>query len=127
MEFKMLTLPDIQNAPEILIYFSIETLGDFLNVMRRAKRHGDVKSDDCKVDEQNAYHDQKQLVEVLKQRGFAVDDHEQYMKWYRWWNHWHRRTLNDDQWNELNRIIEWDGTQTEETFRDWRPAGNWQD
>lgn len=129
MNFKMLKLEgDPTKLPEILIYFFIESLGDFLWTMKRAVQKFDAKPEDLSEDCQNAYHDQQQLVELIKTRpGLNFANHDEYMLWYRWWNHWHKRELTEEQWRELNNLIKWDGTQTEEQFAAWRPTGNWKE
>jgi hypothetical protein len=109
----------------------IESLGDFIFCIHRARTRpsgGDPElfSQGVQDDVDNARADQQALVDFLKQReGFDVADHAEYMLWYRWWNNWHKRELSDARWNELNRFLNWDGSQTEETFVDWRPEGDW--
>lgn len=131
MAFRILKVNDVQNAPEIIIYFLIEGLGDFIHCIHRARTRpsgGDAGLFTQKVqdDVENARADQIALVEILKQREeLAFKDHEEYMQWYRWWNRWHKRDLTDEQWNALDRLLKWEGWQTEETFSEWRPQGDW--
>lgn len=126
MDLKLLTAKNVEAAPEILIYFMIQSLGDFIFAMRRAVTHYGAKETDLLTDVANAHHDQKELVDILKKRdGFAFADHAEYMTWFRWWHEWHKSSLTDDQWKQLNSLLEWDGTQTEETFAAWRPSGTW--
>jgi hypothetical protein len=126
MTFKMLKFENTDAIPEILIYFFIESLGDFLWSMKRAVEKFGANPADLKTDCDNAYHDQQQLVELIKTRpGFNFVNHDEYMLWYRWWNNWHKRELNEEQWIELDKLIKWDGTQTEADFANWRPQGNW--
>ena len=128
MDLRVLKAERVEDAPEILIYFWIQTLGDFLWTMHRATtRHG---ADPAAVgpDCENARHDQERLVAMLKTRdGFAFKDHAEYMLWFLWWNQWHKSELRCEQWDELNHLLRWDGTQTEETFAAWRPQGNWRE
>jgi hypothetical protein len=126
MTFKMLKFENTDAIPEILIYFFIESLGDFLWSMKRAVEKFGANPTDLQTDNDNAYHDQQQLVELIKARpGFNFADHAEYMLWYRWWNNWHKRELTEEQWIELDKLIKWDGTQTEADFTNWRPKGNW--
>lgn len=121
---------DFDKAPEILIYFTIESLGGFMFAIHRARTRPsggepELFSVDVQADIDNARHDQEVLVEILKSReGFAFADHAEYMRWYRWWNNWHRE-LSDERWKQLDDLLNWDGTQTEELFADWRPSGDW--
>lgn len=125
MHLNILKVNNIEKAPEILIYFWIETLGDFIHCMQRAYRLHDA-SVEVLSDADRARKDQEILVDILKGRdGFKFADHAEYMLWYRWWNKWHKYELSDEDWNELNGCLKWDGTQTEETFVDWRPDGDW--
>jgi len=127
ISLKILKQDNIEQAPEILVYFWIETLGDFIHCMRRAHRLH-VASEEVLQDAAAAREDQECLVELLKSRkGFAFADHADYMRWYRWWNHWHKITLTEDQWRKLDRLLKWDGTQTEETYAEWRPEGDWRE
>lgn len=123
---KKLTAEDATNLPEIMIYFYINSLGDFLWVQKRAKIRGEMAAGDGVVDEENAYHDQQKLVEILKAReGFQFKDHAEYMQWFCWWSNWHKRELTDDQWRALNRLCsEW---KTEADFAGWRPSGDWRE
>lgn len=125
MDLKILKQDDVDKAPEILVYFWIETLGDFIHCMGRAHRlHG--ASREVLEDAARAREDQQSLVDMLKTRdGFAFADHAEYMRWYRWWNQWHKLELSDEKWRQLDRLLKWDGTQTEETFAAWRPDGDW--
>lgn len=124
--FKMLKFDSVEGMPEILFYFGIEGLGDFLWSMKRAVSHGGADPASVAKDVADARADQQTLLGILKTReGFAFADHDEYMRWYRWWNVWHKQTLSNDQFNELNRLLSWDGTQTEETFAKWRPSGTW--
>lgn len=133
MALKVLKQDDVGKAPEILVYFWIESLGDFIHCIHRARTRpsgGDPElfSEGVQADVDNARSDQQQLVGKLKTRdGFTFADHAEYMRWYRWWNQWHKHQLSDDKWNELNRILKWDGSQTEETFAAWRPEGDWRE
>lgn len=127
MDLKFLKFSDVEKAPEILIYFWIEGLGDVIHSMRRAYQMHDADSEVLDA-AALAREDQKQLVEMLKQReGFAFADHDEYMRWYRWWNRWHKHVLTDLQWSILDQLLDWDGTQTEETYAAWRPEGNWRE
>ena len=75
-------------------------------------------------DAHNAYSDQQTLVELLKSReGFAFADHDEYMKWYRWWNNWHKNELTNEQWGTLDRLM--GSGKTEEDCKEWRPSGDW--
>lgn len=122
--FKMLKIEDGTNLPEIMIYFYINTLGDFLWVQRRAKNRGDMAADVGLEDEANAYADQQKLVEILKAReGFAFAGHHEYMRWFRWWSNWHKKELSNDEWRRLDRLL--GVAKTEEEFAEWRPAGDW--
>jgi len=126
MQLNLMTAENVENAPSILIYFWIESLGDFLHTMSRAVRLHGAKPEDLARDQVNAYDDQTALMNLLKSRPeFAFADHDEYMLWYRWWNHWHKHELTDSQWRVLNALLKWDGTQTEATFADWRPSGVW--
>ena len=96
--------------------------------MRRAVTKHGANPADVSVDSENARSDQETLIAHLKTREeFAFADHEEYMKWYRWWNEWHKHTLTEEQWKQLDNILRWDGTQNEETFKDWRPSGSWRE
>lgn len=81
---------DFDKAPEILIYFTIESLGGFMFAIHRARTRPsggepELFSVDVQADIDNARHDQEALVEILKSReGFAFADHAEYMRWYRW-------------------------------------------
>ncbi len=131
MDLKVLKCENVDQAPEILIYFWIETLGDFIHCIHRARTRpsgGDPEmfSAAVQADLDNAFADQKALVEMLKKRqGFAFADHEEYKRWYRWWNQWHKYSLSNERWEQLNSSLLWDGSQTEETFAAWRPEGDW--
>lgn len=126
MDLKLLTAKNVESAPEVLIYFFINTLGDFIWTMQRAvEKHG-ANHADLSKDVANARHDQGQIIEILKKRdGFAFADHAEYMTWFRWWSEWHKQSLSQDQWRTLDGMLKWDGTQTEETFAAWRPSGTW--
>lgn len=122
----MLKFESVERMPEILFYFGIEGLGDFLWSMKRAVSHYGANSEELVENVANARADQQTLVDLLKTReGFNFADHEEYMRWYRWWSVWHKQTLSSDQFKELDRLLKWDGTQTEETFAKWRPSGTW--
>lgn len=128
MKLNILAAENVEQAPEIILYFWIESLGDFLFTMNRAVQKHGAKPEEVEQDCVNARADQQALVDLLKTRkGFEFADHAEYMKWYRWWNHWHRHVLTDEQWRELNKKLQWNGTQTEEDFAGWRPEGNWRD
>lgn len=129
-DFKILDAKSVQSAPEILIYFWIKTLVDFIDCMNQARSlasaedpvHGQSVTDDI----ENANSDQELLVDMLKSRKeFAFTNYDEFKRWYRWWNHWHNSQLSSDQWKLLKKILKWDETQTEETFVDWRPSGDW--
>lgn len=127
MDLKVFNLDNVERAPEIIVYFLIESLGDFIYCMERAhRRYG---ADSVVLDDaEKARSDQRALVEMLKSRdGFGFADHSEYMRWYRWWNRWHKSKLDDEQWGQLNRLLKWDGTQTDETFFAWRPDGDWRE
>jgi len=126
-KFQVLKIENAESAPEIIIYFWIESLGDFIHTMQRAHRlHG--AGDAVLVDAGKAHADQTLLVEIMKSRdGFGFADHAEYMRWYRWWNNWHKNDLSDEQWSEVNSRLKWDGTQTEESFAKLRPSGSWRE
>lgn len=128
MNFKMMKFEgtDPNALPEILIYFFIQELGDIIWTMRRAVQKFDADPTEVKPTSDNAYHDQQQLLEIIKSRpGFNFANHAEYLLWYRWWHHWHMNELTPEQWSELKSLITWDGTQTEASFAAWRPKGHW--
>jgi hypothetical protein len=131
VDLRVLKALGCEKAPEILIYFWIESLGNFIYAIHRARTRPsggepELFSDGVQRDIDNARLDQETLIDILKTReGFAFTDHAEYLKWYRWWNQWHKCELSEEKWRELNRLLRWDGTQTEETFAAWRPEGDW--
>lgn len=127
MDLKIFNMGNVEKAPEIIVYFLIESLGDFIHCMGRAHRlHG--AGSEVLQDAAKAREDQEALIDLLKSRdGLAFADHAEYMRWYRWWNRWHKQELSEDQWKELNGLLNWNGTQTEETFAVWRPSGDWRE
>lgn len=128
MEFKVLKITNAESMPEILIYFSIESLGSLIHTLGRAVSHSGADPLSVGPDMTNAREDQQKLVDMIKSReGFAFADHAEYMRWYRWWSSWHKNELTNEQWNKLDRLLAWDGTQTEETFANWRPEGSWRE
>jgi hypothetical protein len=127
MDLKILKQNEVEKAPEILVYFWIQTLGNFIHSMGRAyHRYG---ASVAVLDEAlRAREDQELLVEMLKKRdGFAFADHVEYLRWFHWWHQWHMHGLPEERWNELDSLLRWDGTQTEETFAGWRPSGDWRE
>lgn len=120
----MLKIDYSSDTPEILIYFYIQTLGDFLYFQHRLKRRGEIDVN-CGIEEEEAAYDQQvKLVEVLKTKeGFNFANHDEYLQWYRWWNNWHKNELSDEEWRKLDRFLA--VGKTEEDFAKWRPSGSW--
>ena len=122
--FSMLKIENGESLPEIMIYFCINSLGDFLYVQRRAKGRGEMAADVGLEDEANAYSDQQKLVEILKTReGMNFADHAEYMRWFTWWSNWHKHELTEEKWRELDRLIS--VGKTEDDFAGLRPSGDW--
>ena len=122
----------IKEGPEIAIYMMIEDIGGFIWRMRHDMAHGRIPQQDHPAvtrEVQTASEEQRRLItealprfgvtEPLNSEGRGSDD---YWRWYRWWNAWHKG-MTDAEWKEVDPIIRFD--MTPEQIAKVRPSGSW--
>ena len=122
----------IESGPEIMTYMLIDNIGAFTWRMNHDMADGRIpKKDHAAIDEdiKQAVKEQQRLVRSLTRFGVKtpLDENdrptEEYWKWYRWWSEWHKSTLTNEQWDELNAVLGME--MTEEQIQKYRPEGDW--
>lgn len=122
----------LSNGSEILSYLSIEGIGSFIWNMRHDMSHGYIPLEHHKGIEKdiiNATDQQIRIVKSLTRFGVEnpLDENnrptENYWKWYRWWNGWHKHTLTEEEWKEVDANVGID--MTEEQIAKYKPNGDW--
>lgn len=123
----------IEDGPEVLIYMAVESLGAYNWRMRHDHNRGHITEENWagieKVIEKNIEL-QNNLVKSITR--FGVDPFDEndkpttdYWKWYKWWNNWHQNTLSNEEWYEVDAML--DPDMTEDEIKHCRPEGSWQE
>lgn len=124
----------IERGPEIMTYMLIDHIGAFTWRMNHDMAHGRIPEEEhgpIDQDIEAAVKEQQRLVRSLTRFGVntPLDENnhptEEYWKWYRWWSNWHKNTLTDEEWNEMDVVLSMDMTQ--EQIEKYRPEGSWND
>ena len=114
----------VSTCSEAKLYFIIEELGGMIWRINHDVGHGRMP-DSCLKDlpKLNEYiqtavgHTLRFGVEEPLRGNGAGNDN--YWKWYRWWNAWHK-VMSDDEWGEIAAAM-----NADEDLSELRPEGDW--
>ena len=115
---------DIRTCSESSLYFLIETFGGFLWRLRHDSADGRIQIDH--KGEQVLQQKIEGLVDQTVRFGVSEPRNEkgateEYRRWYRWWNSWHRG-MSDEEWEKVDTQL----SESAEYREKLQPPGNWQ-
>jgi hypothetical protein len=118
-------------GPEVAVYMAINEMGSFMFHMEHDMSHGRIPESSWPAIDADIQRCREQQVALAKsltrfglQKPFDENDKptEEYWKWFRWWNSWHKG-MSDEEWRVVNPMI--DLTMTPEQIARCRPQGDW--
>jgi hypothetical protein len=118
------------NGTELELYFTINSIGGFIWRMNHDAAHSRIVLTEKMNEDLN---EAQYAIEfaVLNTRRFGVEipepkdnEHvqrtEPYNKWFSWWNHYIQHKLTDEEYKELDKLME-----TGQDYSSFRPEGTW--
>lgn len=121
------SLAEVDGMSEIMLYFLIDAIGAFTWRMNHDYAHGRIPEDDMVAinkDIERLRVKQDRAVKNLPRFGVnPLEDGKttaEYWAWYKWWNHWHKDELTNEQWDELNQKM-----NEKADLSSYRPSGDW--
>jgi hypothetical protein len=120
---------NLETCSEQELYSTIDALGAFLWRMNHDLADGRIEGSKG-IDDDLVKMKEMQKKAVLQTARFGVtkpvyeDDGPtpEYMKWYRWWDKYFKKTLTDEQWRDFSRRL-----KDKEDVSMYRPAGEFKD
>jgi len=118
----------IDNAQEFEHFFFIDECGMFLHKMRQSAASSKIEiNEEFNQSMAEIYEIQKYVASKLTKWGVdpeSVTDRENgtYWKWFTHWNNWHKKTLTDEEWEKVNKMV-----SEEKDISKFLPKKKWND
>lgn len=118
----------LDNGPEILVYYTINSIGGFIWQMNHSMADGRIpECDHAAIDKDiaNVRKQQVELIKTLPKYGVSqpLGENDQptpeYWLWFRWWDSY-AKSLSNEEFYILNNLLSDKGDVSK-----FRPEGNW--